>query len=472
MYSLVSGIYDRYLTPPQVNLLLIGVSGSGKTTLLERIKVTDLIGPHPLPDRPVSPEPLRSTRIFTHPGTSGIFAAAPAPRRRRPPTARYASRWWICPLPPLLPPSLAPRSVNAPQRSLSDRLDNRSDRQQQSAGTSSNSSGGMMMKDRMMMMMEDDTSMVSASNNGGIVVLNPSHRVVDTLMIDNNNNNMNDDAGTIRSADTTDTNSETQELLPRKGGRKAVVLRKGTGTVAGLPPPRRVSDGAAQMAVMDRSGGGGGGGTTLLSRSYSHDEDMDTTTTSPVPPTNIGTTTTATTDDNNNDEQFDLLPGKTMLDRSRIRPTIGMNLAKLPQVCGARLHVWDLGGRLQTLWERYYADADGVLFCWKLAEDDDDTANDSVEAQRQALHTVRAAVDPDVPFVVLGHLFQPHPPHHCEPDILHSATPLWASAAQQQPPPYYTNTGLFFVNATTGQGVKTAVEWLVSAAVQRQRAVG
>ena len=40
MFSLVSGVYDAYLAPTQLNLLVVGASGVGKTALLERLKVT------------------------------------------------------------------------------------------------------------------------------------------------------------------------------------------------------------------------------------------------------------------------------------------------------------------------------------------------------------------------------------------------------------------------------------------------
>ena len=40
MFSLVSGVYDAYLAPAQLNLLVVGAEGVGKTALLERLKVT------------------------------------------------------------------------------------------------------------------------------------------------------------------------------------------------------------------------------------------------------------------------------------------------------------------------------------------------------------------------------------------------------------------------------------------------
>jgi len=40
MFSLVTGVYDAYLAPVQLNLLVVGGEGVGKTALLERLKVT------------------------------------------------------------------------------------------------------------------------------------------------------------------------------------------------------------------------------------------------------------------------------------------------------------------------------------------------------------------------------------------------------------------------------------------------
>jgi hypothetical protein len=53
-----------------------------------------------------------------------------------------------------------------------------------------------------------------------------------------------------------------------------------------------------------------------------------------------------------------------MLPPSKIRPTVGQNLAKLPSLCGCRVKVLDLGGqaKMRPLWDRYYHEVDAVVF--------------------------------------------------------------------------------------------------------------
>jgi hypothetical protein len=184
--------------------------------------------------------------------------------------------------------------------------------------------------------------------------------------------------------------------------------------------------------------------------------------------------------DNSNDDettivQYDVKNGCKMLSMEKIRPTIGMNLCKT-QICGSTVHVWDLGGKLYDLWERYYDDADAVLFVWRLCrtdivqqqqksnddDDDDSVVHVTAEQQMKVLEQVRSSVPDDVPFCLLGHLFQIELPYNCEPDVLYSTSPLLS---------HYHNPlqSLFIANAMTGQGIKTAIEWLTSTAKRQQR---
>ena len=68
----------------------------------------------------------------------------------------------------------------------------------------------------------------------------------------------------------------------------------------------------------------------------------------------------------------------------RITPTVGMNIAKFTY-SGSNIMMWDLGGQLKmrALWEKYYDDADGVIFIVDAA----DPAR--FEEARQAFYRVR-----------------------------------------------------------------------------------
>jgi GTPase SAR1 family protein len=71
-------------------------------------------------------------------------------------------------------------------------------------------------------------------------------------------------------------------------------------------------------------------------------------------------------------------------------------LAKL-DCCGAKCLIFDISGKFRNLWERYYGDADAVIFCWRL---------DCSEAdQRTILETVRREIPDDVPILIFGHEF-------------------------------------------------------------------
>jgi hypothetical protein len=177
-------------------------------------------------------------------------------------------------------------------------------------------------------------------------------------------------------------------------------------------------------------------------------------------------------------QQYDIKPNCKMLPLEKIRPTIGMNLCK-NDICGAKVHGWDLGGKLQDLWERYYDDADAVLFVWRLNrqdiiaqrqndsygaadKDEEDVIRVTAERQMKVLEHVRSSVPDDIPFCLMGNIFQLQPPYNCEPDVLYSTDHLL---------PHYHNPlqALFIANPVSGQGIKTAIEWLISTAKRQQR---
>lgn len=78
MFSLLTGVYDSYLAPTQLNVLVVGAPGVGKTTLLERLKVTQFpIRPSkPSSTAPQSP-PVLLTPALHHEFTKGGVHAPP-----------------------------------------------------------------------------------------------------------------------------------------------------------------------------------------------------------------------------------------------------------------------------------------------------------------------------------------------------------------------------------------------------------
>jgi len=175
-------------------------------------------------------------------------------------------------------------------------------------------------------------------------------------------------------------------------------------------------------------------------------------------------------------EEYHVKAKAKMLPLGKIRPTIGTNLGKL-DMYGAKCHIFDVGGRLQDLWERYYDDCDAVIFCWKLGEDadkhprnDDDDDEDSddeyddpqniYKKQQQMLNDVRKSIPDDVPFLVFGHIFGNANTQVV--DRMYSTDLLL---------PHYHNpmTGLCCGSAKTGAGVQSAMEWLIPLAKRQQK---
>lgn len=160
--------------------------------------------------------------------------------------------------------------------------------------------------------------------------------------------------------------------------------------------------------------------------------------------------------------EFDLQPKMKMISLSKIRPTIGMNLGKV-ELCQAKCHVWDLGGRLAELWQRYYADCDAVIFVWKLGkdvvprdeeDDEDERPEITYELQQNLLNQVRSSIGDDIPFLVLGHAFGTNQLCPVPTGPLYQTDHLL--------PHYHNPLQAFMVaNAATGQGIQAAMEWLV-----------
>uniref|UniRef100_A0A7S2YKZ3 Uncharacterized protein n=1 Tax=Entomoneis paludosa TaxID=265537 RepID=A0A7S2YKZ3_9STRA len=145
-----------------------------------------------------------------------------------------------------------------------------------------------------------------------------------------------------------------------------------------------------------------------------------------------------------------------------------------------------MGGRMHELWERYYFDSDAVIFVWKTpVEANEEDARKETELQQSLLEEVRSSIPDDVPFLVLGHIFAekrnptgvgsaPPSGNTTESNLTMPASNISPLSAASSPKtdvmystarllPHYHNPlqALFFVNAANGQGVKSAIDWLV-----------
>eukprot|EP00546_Thalassionema_frauenfeldii_P009999 CAMPEP_0178922214 /NCGR_PEP_ID=MMETSP0786-20121207/16025_1 /TAXON_ID=186022 /ORGANISM="Thalassionema frauenfeldii, Strain CCMP 1798" /LENGTH=187 /DNA_ID=CAMNT_0020596545 /DNA_START=484 /DNA_END=1047 /DNA_ORIENTATION=- len=149
--------------------------------------------------------------------------------------------------------------------------------------------------------------------------------------------------------------------------------------------------------------------------------------------------------------EYNLRKGQSMLPADKIRPTMGQNLAKI-DISGAKCHVFDISGKFQDLWERYYPDAEAVIFCWRLSSSDD-----MHEQQRQVLEKVREKIPDDVPFLIWGH-------------IMEDVSVEIPSSTQYFLPNYHSNVmQLYCGSAKSGRGVREAMEWLIPVAQQHAK---
>ena len=119
----------------------------------------------------------------------------------------------------------------------------------------------------------------------------------------------------------------------------------------------------------------------------------------------------------------------------------GTNLAKV-SICGCKCSFFDVSGKFQDLWVKYYGDADAVIFCWRLGA--------SQEQQQKVLESVRRQIDDEIPVLIFGHIMNAIPEQ-----ALPTSTSFFI--------PHYTSNMMqvYCGSAKTGQGVREAMEWLV-----------
>lgn len=149
---------------------------------------------------------------------------------------------------------------------------------------------------------------------------------------------------------------------------------------------------------------------------------------------------------------------------------VGTNLGKM-DMCGAKCHFFDVGGRMKDLWERYYEDCDAVIFCWRVgddpdgdndggSDDEDETKRLDLSEQQELLNEVRKEIPDEVPFLIFGHVFGNA--NEALVDTMYLTDVVL---------PHYHNpmTGFCCGSAKTGAGVRSAMEWLIPLAKRQQK---
>ncbi|CAB9519057.1 ribosylation factor-related protein 1 [Seminavis robusta] len=366
MFSLVSGVYESYFAPSQLNLLVVGASGAGKTALLERLKVTQFTknkkasADDGTPDDvPQSFLPLRMRHASAAPKPPKQSKKHPTPKKKKSPSSNNnKKRTWACPAP----------SKYAKEESSDD---------------------------------DDDDD------------INESETTLDAM----------------------------------------------------VPPPPEPN-----------------GLTQESSREISLEDVSLRDSERQPPPTTSSPEQDDKEDEEDEDMQHDLKSKMRMLPLHKIRPTIGMNLGKV-EMCGAKCHVWDLGGKMHDLWSRYYQDCDAVVFVWKIVDDanppmdqknEDDDSDDDVPLvtaaqQLSLLEQVRDSIADDIPVLIWGHWFpQQQQTQQPKKDPAFQYNRAFATDAVL---PHYHNPlmSVYFGSAKSGAGVRTAMEWLIPTAVRQKK---
>jgi len=151
---------------------------------------------------------------------------------------------------------------------------------------------------------------------------------------------------------------------------------------------------------------------------------------------------------NDGNDSIDLIPGAKIFPLHKIKPTGGMNLAKL-NACGCKCVIWDLGGRvlMRPLWERYFDECDGVIF----VVDSTFNSDRMEESCRLFLSVFRNELLNQVPILVFFNKLDISNYDNCH--IF-----LQFLKKHQVPNDFLTFSG---GSAKTGEGVRHAIEYLI-----------
>mmetsp|Transcript_5232 Transcript_5232/g.12517 ORF Transcript_5232/g.12517 Transcript_5232/m.12517 type:complete len:462 (-) Transcript_5232:84-1469(-) len=447
MFSLVNGVYDNYLAPTQINLLIVGPSGVGKTALLERLKVTQF------PKRP----------------------------RQQPSLS-------LAPLPPLLEETLVPEDDDDDEEDESDdgnKIETTTTSTHAST-TADDKEAGNSTTQRPKMNLASSSSSLSkttprknshrrssshsfsptpsvvvtqAQRRGLVRLLCPAPKRYHDAKGDQDEEFVPYDNNSITSHgdDENSTTSNNNDETPPRGRQRS-------------PTQGRQRSHSKEFNVdeaLEINGGGGApsvttqmNGSAPKKTSISNMAQVRSVAPKVMPHSSLFQA---------NDKEVDRKPSSKMFPLKKIRPTIGTNLGKI-HMYGAQVNLFDVGGKMHNSWDKYYDDCDGVVFCWKLGgdsikddeDDEEEDKNESLDAtkQQEILQQVRKSIPDDVPFLVFGHIFG-------NANILLTDKIYGTNILL----PHYHNpmTGLCCGSAKTGVGFQSAMEWLVPLAKRQQK---
>lgn len=426
MFSLFNGIYDSYLAPTQLNLLVVGAPESGKTTLLERLKVTDI---------PSRPRKGMSNRVEQPPATlqSALLKTGAAMGRH----------------------SLSKTSLASGTSSTSN------EKPVEVKPTKAKAVPAKPKKKNRFMLIcpAPERYMRAAQDQDEEYVEDDDEEEVSEPMNDIFREDSFSGAPPLRArSHSKEWNVDSLDLSTSDGVDNLVAATGNTGVPRSGTSERETSMQSIGLDDDDHP--------APVPKEPLHTQQEEAEEKHEVGPALLQSST----------QEYNVKAKAKMLPLRMIRPTIGTNLAKI-DMYGAKCHIFDVGGRLQDLWERYYDDCDAVIFCWKLGEDpdkppkepdSDDDSDDEEEPieeriykqQQKLLDMVRKSIPDDVPFLVMGHVFGNANTEVV--DTMYNTDLLM---------PRYHNpmTGFCCSSAKTGAGVQSAMEWLIPMAKRQQK---
>jgi GTPase SAR1 family protein len=435
MFSLVNGVYQAYFATPQLNVLIVGAQGAGKTTLMERIKVTEFATkspkiPHVLDRYSLQLSLEDAQEIFFRDDTVDVANLS------------------------------ATKGSSSNNSNSNNNNKHAVDLNSLETPTTRRQLGNA------------GTAMLSRSQRRFLWIC-PAPKRYQHDANDSDDEDSNHQEAGESSITTAENNKSVSALLPLDDVNESVSLLSS----AELPEQDQDLQTPTTYSQTGSSSFTGGTKHSALEAMQSIELNDE----SDLQNNNNNNNNKAPQEQQQQQhylkppalQDYDLKKHCKMLPLSRIRPTIGMNLGKIPNICGAKCHVMDVGGRMQQLWERYYHDCDAVIFVWKIQaddnkeddssereDDDSDRPDITAKQQLQLLEQVRGSISEDVPFLVLGQVSSV-PSSNVQFDRLYSSSCLL---------PSYHNVyqSLFFANAATGQGVRSAFEWLIPLAKRQQ----